>query len=91
MPGSDLAAPFVVPTSLLAPVNAAHGQHIWLAEMRVRFGMLELLVLDDESVMRIEGIDRKSPLAPVLAGVADQPLERVLRFGFLAEQLVRAR
>ena len=78
-------ASLVVDATLLPTVDARHRHATRLVEVCDRLAVLALVVLDDDSVRREEGIDRKRTTSAVLASIADQPLEAMLPRGGLIE------
>ncbi|MGW5367321.1 hypothetical protein ACWER6_03170 [Streptomyces sp. NPDC004009] len=75
----------VVQGPLLAPVDTADGEPVRLVEVRHRLVVLDLPVLDHQLVTGPIRVDRQpDPPAPA-SGVAEQPVEPVLRQGRFAE------
>ena len=79
-------ASLVVDATLFTAIDARHRHATRLVEVSDRLAVLGLVVLDDDSVRREEGIDRQRTTSPVLASIADQPLEAMLPRGGLIEQ-----
>lgn len=81
---SSLSA-LVVELALIAPVDAAHGDAIWLVEVGHGLVVLALPVLDDQAVIGVERVDGQADTSAVCAGVTEEPVEAVLSLTLLAE------
>jgi hypothetical protein len=69
-------------------MDSTRGHPIRLVEVRNRLVVLTLLVLDDETVIPVVGIDRKAKAATTRAGISQEPVEAMLTPCPLAEDLV---
>ncbi len=65
----------VVDAYLLAAVYAADRELVGLVEQRDGGVVLELSVLDDETMIVVVGVDWKRPRAPVDTGITNEPGE----------------
>ena len=85
MLGDEMLSSTVILESLLASLDAA--DRVPLVHDLDGLVMLSFPVLDDERVIGVVGIDRKSHRAP-LADVAEKPVEPMLSKALLRESLV---
>jgi len=77
--GWDLPIPsFVVDSPLLASVDPADRQHVWLVEVSDGLKVLSLAVFNDQPMLRIKGIHGQLRPSALLSWVAEQPREPVL-------------
>jgi hypothetical protein len=70
---------------------AADCEHVGLVEVRDRFVVLTLSILNHESTRRVVGVHRQDAATPVSPRVADQPIEAVLPArGFAEDRVAQA-
>jgi hypothetical protein len=81
-------APFVVPTSLLATMDAADGEPLGLVEERNRLIVLSLAVFDHQVTAGVVRINRQAPAQTLRVRIPEEPVEGVLPKSSLAKNLV---
>ncbi len=87
--GRNLGRPaFVVYTPLYPSMHAADGELAGLIEVRDRFVVLALLILDHESMPRVVSIHGEPACPTATTRVADQPIKKVLAAGGLSENRI---